>query len=294
MQETDYRQLWRDLVAHAAGDPALARKDMLGRWERRAASRGYGDRERQRDRDDPLMQFVLGRLEAEDTVLDVGAGVGRWSIPMALICRKVTALDKLPGMLGIIREKASHLNLETIETVQGDWQEADLEPHDYVLSSHAAYASPDVVAYAHKMERLSRKACYLVLRVPKHAGVVGELSGRLYGCWHDSPNFIVGYNALLRAGIGCHVIMEETGRPWHDETLEAAMARAKRHLHLNSEQHDGMIMDLLAERLTLQDGEYWWPDWMRSALIWWRPDPGGGADGGEFSLPPRRSRALRS
>jgi hypothetical protein len=87
----------------------------------------------------------------------------------------------------------------------------------------------------------------------------------------DSPNFFVGYNALLQAGIGCHVIMEERGRPWHDATLEACMARAKRHLCLESEQHDGVIMDVLEKRLMFQDGEYWWPDWMRFAFIWWTP-----------------------
>lgn len=272
MTETDYRQLWRDLVERVGKDPAPSEKNMMARWGRRAVSRGYTEEQRQRDADDPLMRFVLGRLEGEDTVLDVGAGIGRWSIPMALICRKVTAFDKLPGMLDIIRENASYASVENIEIVQGDWQEAELEPHDYVLSSHAAYASPDIVDCARKMERLSRKACYMVLRLPRHDGVIGELSRRLYGCWHDSPNFIVGYNALLQEGIGAHVIMEEAGRRWHNETLEDAMARAKRHLRLSSEEHDAGIMDVLEKRLTLQDGEYWWPDWMRSALLWWRPD----------------------
>ena len=69
--------------------------------------------------------------------------------------------------------------------------------------------------------------------------------------------------------------MEETGRRWHNETLEDAMARARRHLHLHSEEHDGLIMHVLEERLAFQDGEFWWPDWMRSALIWWRPNASG-------------------
>jgi len=32
-----------------------------------------------------------------------------------------------------------------------------------------------------------------------------------------------------------------------------------------------MIMNLLKERLVFREGQYWWPDWMRSALVWWSP-----------------------
>ena len=271
MTDTDWIRFWRELVERFKDEPAQSEKGMMARWGKRARSKGYTEERRKRDRDDPLMQFVLGRLGPEDTVLDIGAGIGRWSIPMAMACKKVTALDALPGMLDIIRENAAYDSVENIETVLGDWATAELEPYDYILSSHAAYVSPDIVGYARKMERLARKACYMALRVPRHDGVIGELFRRVHGSWHDSPNFIVGYNALLQAGISAHVVMEESGRRWHNETLEDALARAKRHLHLRSDEHDNTIMATLKERLALWDGEYRWPDWMRSALIWWRP-----------------------
>jgi SAM-dependent methyltransferase len=269
--ETDWARLWRDLVERFEDEPARSEQRMLARWQTRAPSRGYTEEKRRRDRDDPLMQCVLGRLEADDTVLDIGAGIGRWSIPMALVCRKVTALDVLPGMLEIVRENAAHDAVGNIETLLGDWATVELEPHDHVLSSHAAYVSRDIVGYVRKMERLARKTCFVVLRVPRHDGVIGELSRRIHGFWHDSPNFVVGYNALLQAGISGHVIMEEQGRCWHDETREDALDRVKRHLRLSSEEHDALILDVLDERLEFRDGEYHWPDWRRSALIWWRP-----------------------
>jgi SAM-dependent methyltransferase len=271
MADTDWIKLWRDLAEKFRALPKQGEGGVADRWAKRAHSRGYNGDRRERDRDDPLMQFVLNRLLPDDTVLDIGAGIGRWSIPMARVCKRVTALDALPRMLEILLENSASENVTNIETVVGDWATADVERHDYVLSSHAAYISPDIVGYARKMERSATKACYLVMRVPRHDGVVGELSRRIRGTFHDSPNFIIGYNALLQAGIAGHVIMEERGRQWHNETLEDALARARRHLHLSTDEHDGMIMGLLRERLLLREGEYWWPDWMRSALVWWRP-----------------------
>jgi SAM-dependent methyltransferase len=270
VSDTDWKHLWQDLAEKFRALPKKEGEGVADRWAKRAHSRGYNGDLRERDRDDPLMQFLLARLQREDTVLDIGAGTGRWTIPMARFCKKVTALDVSSGMLEILRENAAAETVTNINPVVGDWATADVEPHDHVLSSHAAYISPDIVGYARKMERSALEACYLVMRVPRHDGVIGELSRRIHGTFHDSPNFIVGYNALLQAGIAGHVILEERGRQWHNVTLEDALERAKRHLHLFTNEHDGLIMDLLRERLVSREGQYWWPDWMRSALVWWR------------------------
>lgn len=271
MADTDWIKLWHDLSEKFRSERKQGEEGVNGRWAKRAHSQGYTAEQRKRDRDDPLMQFVLDRLRPDETVLDIGAGIGRWSIPMAMACKKVTALDALPRMLEILRENAAAENITNIETAVGDWATADVVQHDYVLSSHAVYISPDIVGYARKMERSALKACLLVMRVPRHDGVIGELSRAIHGTFHDSPNFIIGYNALLQAGISGHVVMEEQGRHWHNDTLEDALARAKRHLFLSTEEHDNRIMDVLKKRLVLREGEYWWPDWMRSALVWWKP-----------------------
>ena len=153
MADTDWRQLWRD-IADRFRDPAKqSGEGVPDRWVKRACSRGYKGKRRERDRDDPLMRFVLARLRKDDTVLDIGAGTGRWSIPMAKVCRKVTALDVLPGMLEILRENAAAEKATNIYPVVGDWATVDVEAHGYVLSSHAAYVSPDIVGYARKKER---------------------------------------------------------------------------------------------------------------------------------------------
>ncbi len=271
MAGTELARLWSDLVQQFKEEPVQEESTLIARWGKRTRRAGFTEEQRQRDRDDPLMRFVQSNVQPDDTVLDVGAGIGRWTIPISTVARMVTALDVLPGMLEILRENARDEGANNIETVQADWETVELEPHDHTLSSHAAYASPDIVGYARKMERLSRRACYIVMRVPKHDGVVGELSLRIHGCWHDSPNFVVGYNALLQAGINGHVVMEDSIRHWRDASLEEALVRAKRHLRLHDNHHDDMIMDALKRRLAMRNGQYFWPDGMRSALVWWRP-----------------------
>lgn len=270
MADRNWIQFWCELSERFGATPRQGNGSVEGRWSRRARSGGYSEEQRKRDRDDQLMRFLLDRLEPEDTVLDIGAGIGRWSIPMAMVCRKVTALDAKPRMLEILHENATAEGVANIETILGEWYTAKVVPHEHVLSCHSVYISPDIAGYVRKMECFALKGCYMVMRVPRHDGIIGELSRRVHGTFHDSPNFIAGYNALLQMGIAGHVVMEEQGRPWHNKTLQDALSRAKRHLQLHADTHDNMIMDILKERLVLRDGRYWWPDGMRSALVWWR------------------------
>ncbi len=145
-----------------------------------------------------------------------------------------------------------------------------MPPHDVAIAAHATYTSGDLLAFVRKMEAHARRTCDLALRVPAHDGAIGKLSQRLHGRWHDSPNFLVGYNLLLSAGFYASVLMERgPARRWSDPSLEDAVARARRHLHLPEASHDALIREVLSRRLQFADGAYRWPDHMRSALIWW-------------------------
>jgi len=46
-------------------------------------------------------------LRPDDTLLDVGAGTGRFAIPLARQVRRVTALDQSAAMLDVLAQKAA-------------------------------------------------------------------------------------------------------------------------------------------------------------------------------------------
>ena len=53
------------------------------------------------------------------------------------------------------------------------------------------------------------------------------------------------------------------------ESLDDALGEIKRRFGLESDEHDPFLRDLLARRLTVQDGRWVWPGGMSSALVWW-------------------------
>ncbi|HEY5900308.1 MAG TPA: methyltransferase domain-containing protein [Burkholderiales bacterium] len=246
MSEPDWAGLWRELVERSG------RPDKAGE----ALERG------KEKRPDLLLDFMLEKLQAADTLLDIGAGSGRYAVPFARKVKTVTAIEPSPARAAVLRENG-------IQVIEGRWEDATVAPHDVAFCSHAMYTSADLVAFVRKMERHARTLRCLVMRMPAHDGVLGELSRRIYGHPHDSPNFWIGYHVLYEMGIYAHVVMEPAVRRWTDESLDAAMSRARRHLQLEDGSRDALIRETLARRLTVQDGNYCWPDGMRSALVWW-------------------------
>ena len=263
---TNWVGLWRELASRDVQASAEGAAQMVERWRSLARKLDSGG-----TRDpDPLLDHLLGRLTPEMTVLDVGAGIGRWTLPLARKARRVTAVEPLRGMRQVLLERAAAQDITNLDVADTPWQETGVPPHDVAIAAHAAYTTPDLLGFVRKMEASALRTCYLALRVPAHDGIIGELSERIHRQWHDSPNFIVGYNLLLAAGFHPNVLMEPRAlRQWTDATVEAAVARAKRHLRLEDDRHDGLILKVLSRRLVLADGAYRWPDGMRSALIWW-------------------------
>jgi SAM-dependent methyltransferase len=258
--QTYWLNLWRDLAIKNQKTNLISKKpetsiEYLGRQ-------------------DPLMDFALGNMGEIDSVLDIGAGTGRWTLPLADKARQVTAIEPSEKMLNLLQDNILSSKKTNILIVRSTWENAaDIKTHDIAVCAHGIYTSPDFSGYIRKMEKLASKQCYLELRLPPADGVIGELYQQIYGVFHDSPNAVVAYNALYEMGIYPNMMIEEGISNWVDHTLDEAKDRAKFHLHLKDVNYDILIKKILSKRLHLRDNSYIWPDGMRSALIWWNTAP---------------------
>jgi SAM-dependent methyltransferase len=259
--QVDWLQLWRELVLNTSQSPA---GELLKRYKKHA-SQGL-------ERPDSHLDFVLSTLSQTSTVMDIGAGSGRWTISLAGKVQSVTAIEPSEDMADLLQQKIGAGGLENVSIVRSTWETAEVAVQDVSVCAHAMYSSPDLALFVRKMEQFSRQACYLSIRLPPADGIIGELFNAVYGHPYDSPNAIVAYNALYALGIYCNILVENDIYQWSDNTLEEAFLRAKRHLHLNTNTgYDGLIRDTLSRRLKSTGNRYVWPDGMRSLLLWWKP-----------------------
>jgi 2-polyprenyl-3-methyl-5-hydroxy-6-metoxy-1,4-benzoquinol methylase len=264
MNEVNWLELWRELVM----------RNSRPQTESRLVERYKAHSQKRAERSDPLLDFILKETDVQDTAIDIGPGTGRWTIPLAKTVKRVTAIEPTSAMVDMLSENLGNAGLSNVDILPQTWEDASPQIHDIVICAHGMYGSSDLAAFVCKMERFSRKRCYLIMRLPPADGILGELSLKIYGCRHDSPDAMIAYNALYIMGIHANVLVEDYIANWINATVEDAFSRAKRHLHLEAPGmiYDELIYSTLNRRLSFSNGAYSWPDGMRSALLWWSPN----------------------
>src|SRR5438270_582726 len=83
-----------------------------------------------------LMRRTSGR---SDTVLDVGAGAGRYSLPVASMVRRLTAIEPSAGMRASFAEELERRGITNVDIVADSWEDARVEQHDVAMVANVLY-----------------------------------------------------------------------------------------------------------------------------------------------------------
>ena len=151
-------------------------------------------------------------LHPNDTLLDVGAGTGRFTLPLGTRVRHVTALDQSSAMLHVLRRKAYARGITNNTLIEADWQDAVVEPHDVVLAAWSLYRLVDLRAALEKMVTVARRALVIVSGVGSslpHRPLIEAICGK----WTESldPNHLLIAGTLWQMGLLADVrVVSET------------------------------------------------------------------------------------
>ena len=75
------------------------------------------------------------------TLLDIGAGIGAFSIPLSKEVKHITAVDSSFNMLNFFRKKAKSKEISNIDFILSPFEKANIPPHDITLSIHGGGAT---------------------------------------------------------------------------------------------------------------------------------------------------------
>jgi CTP:molybdopterin cytidylyltransferase MocA/SAM-dependent methyltransferase len=130
--------------------------------------------------DDPVLDALLALVRSGERWLDVGAGAGRFALPIARALDpsggSVVALDPSTSMLESLREIAEDYAIENVRTIEARWPPVDPGDAtgfnaDVALIAHVGYDIEDIGPFLEALEAAAGRLCVAVLmeRVPASA-----------------------------------------------------------------------------------------------------------------------------
>lgn len=269
---------WRRLIEEREEQTASVQSSQAeaGYWGQCAETFARVSRGFQGDR---LFELMQARLKSGATVLDVGAGTGRYTALLANAGARVTAVEPSEAMRGFLEENVTAEGVADRVTIVGSpWEQADVPPADIVLCSHVVYGIKDIVPFLEKLDRHARDAVFLAVRVTQFDANVLDLWPRVYGVERKrEPGFIDLYNLLYEMGIVANVETAPFGARRGQGpgggfgSEEEAVDSVRRILFTGpDERTDALVRAYLAEHMEQRDGRlYWKGRGMRAALVWW-------------------------
>ena len=225
---------------------------------------------------DPLVESLLEFVEADQTVLDVGAGGGRLALPIALKCRSLVAVEPSASMASVLTEQAQESGIENVSVVQEEWQDARVDPADIVLCAHVIYTIRDIGSFLKKLDAHAKKSVLLVVyNAPPQS--------QIYGIWqevHGKERLQLPSLPQLRDVLEeLEITYQEDPLPTQPargfDSMEQALSQLCQRLYLTDGSPEARRLEqVLPGILTEEDGVFRIGDsqLLRPNLVWWYPE----------------------
>jgi CTP:molybdopterin cytidylyltransferase MocA/SAM-dependent methyltransferase len=122
--------------------------------------------------DDPVLDALLALVRSGETWLDVGAGAGRFALPIARALDpsggSVIALDPSRSMLEGLLEIAEDYAVENVRTIEARWPLSDARAvadfeADVTLIAHVGYDVEEIGPFVDALEAAAERLCVAVL-----------------------------------------------------------------------------------------------------------------------------------
>lgn len=119
---------------------------------------------------------LLALADPADRWLDIGAGAGRYALPLALQVREVIAVEPSASMRNALRTGKAEHGLDNVRIVAGTWPATLAELGDppvaeVALVAHVGYDIEEIGPFVDAMERAAGRLCVAMLTDQSPASV---------------------------------------------------------------------------------------------------------------------------
>lgn len=282
----DAAQRWGELVRARLEEMEQLRPERgsmgFSFWDARADR--FAARMADDDADEPILAPLRRAVRADDTVVDVGAGTGRFALAVAPQVAEVVAVDPSATMLERLREIAAHRGITNVRCEQGRWEEVDVGPADVVVCAYVLPVIADVAPFVRKLDAAATREVFVHLsgHLPDvlHRPFWQHFHGRARA---TAPTYLEAMAVLEEQGVEPRVEVVEAPVRARFADLAEAVADFRDNLLLPDTDDVTRELERLLSAWLVDDGEAGLRPpvaTLPAAVLRWQTERGSGADGG--------------
>ena len=116
--------------------------------------------------DEPALDVLRSLARPGETWLDIGAGGGRYALPLALLLKEIVAIEPSEGMRHVLQAGMAEHGIANVRIVGERWPMRTPPAADVALMAHIGYDVEDIGSFLGCMEATVRRLCVAVLMAP--------------------------------------------------------------------------------------------------------------------------------
>lgn len=113
--------------------------------------------------DEAALDALRSLVQPGERWVDIGAGGGRYTLPLALLAGEVIAVEPSNGMLNVLREGMAEYSIANIRILQSLWPMPAAPVAEVALISHIGYDIEEIGPFLDAMEAAATRLCVAVL-----------------------------------------------------------------------------------------------------------------------------------
>ena len=278
--DIDWEQIWREVSKYGPQGKKWASDESqwVKRWD--AIAEKFNERNVPAGsyENNCYIKNMISRIGVDEksTILDIGAGPGTLSIPLAKRAKHVTAIDMSENMIKILKKNMAKENLTNITTIHKRWEDVevgkDIGKYDIVIASRSLGGS-NLKSSLLKIIDATIERAYISSLAKGNAfdEAVYEAVGKRY---EFTPAHIFVYNLLYQLGVHAEISLFTCKGGIIHKDFDEAYSYYKWHMQNLSKKEEERLRGTLLHIFENKNGGSNLPEskWDWAVISWLKDD----------------------